>query len=100
MTSTLSYGVLSFYVSRVLGHGWGGLLMEAASNHLGSLPTVWEGEFLTLQGLCQNHHGQPSPIGVGGSMHSNETRGYPGAEVEEESACSALVAIVLSASGS
>ena len=42
---------------------------------------------------------QPFLMGSGGykaiQMHYNESRGYPGAEVEEESTCSAPVALDL-----
>jgi len=57
------------------------------------------GEFLTLQGLYQNAHGNLSSSGrvvPAVQVHYNESRGYPGAEVEEESPCSAPVALDLS----
>lgn len=71
--------------------GWP--LMEAASNHLENPPCkVWEGEFLSLQDLYQNHHGSFSPSGGAiptMQMYYNECRGYPGTEVEEKSSGSA-----------
>ena len=74
--------------------------MRAASNHLETPPTSWEGELLALQDLYQNAHGSPSSFSGGVPavlVHYNESRGYLGAEVEEESPCSALVALDLSA---
>ena len=57
-------------------------------------------EFLSLQGLYWNHHGSLTPWGNGANtimqMHYTEFRGYPGAEVEEKSACSAPVDLGLS----
>lgn len=63
----------------------------------------WEGEFLTLQGLYRNHHGSLSPwlgrgLVVAMQIHYSKSRTCPGAEVEEESICSAFMALVLSAS--
>ena len=63
--------------------GWS--LMEAVSNHLG-------GKFLTQEGLVLECHGSFSPW-CGGAvlpmqMHYNESKGYPGAEIEQESAYS------------
>lgn len=59
-------------------------------------------ERLFPQGLYQKGHGRLSPWGVGRpvpviQMHYNESRGYPGVEVKEESAWYAPVALDLSA---
>lgn len=59
--------------------------MEAASNHLEGgvlLPLTGE-EFLTLLGLYQNIMAAFPPCREGTIIqkHSNEPRGYPGAEV-------------------
>lgn len=66
--------------------------MEAASNHLGDSPTFWEEEFLTLQGLYLNCHDSFPPVGgavvvaiTAMQMSYNESKGYPGTEVEDES---------------
>lgn len=55
-----------------------------------------EGLFLILPGLYWNNHGSLFPSGEVVSamqMHYNESRCYPGAEVEEESTCSSPVAL-------
>ena len=75
--------------------------MDAASSYLGKSTHILEGGVFDSTRFIQEPSWQPSPM-VGGAMtsmhiHYDEHGGYPGAEVEEDSACSAPVVLGLSA---
>ena len=73
------------------------------SNHWGTPPTGQEGEGLDPTKFVLELSWQPLPTWGAMTtmqMHYKESRGYSGAEVEEESTCAAPVTLGLSAAGS
>ena len=65
---------------------------------VGTPPAGQAGELLILWDLYQNHHGILPPwrgAKPTTQMHYNESRGYPAAEMEEESSGSAPVSFGL-----
>ena len=59
--------------------GWS--LMETASKHLGNSPHKLEGGIFASTRFVPNSHGGGNGCNCN-SMHNNESRGYPGAEVQ------------------
>lgn len=74
--------------------------MEEATNHLGNSSHSLGGRVFDPIKFTREPQWQPLPVREGAvpamQIHYRESRGYPGTEVEDESACSEPVALDLS----